>query len=61
MLNLLPRLIQGVMVGGALANEGADQVVTQVTGATSTEMLLTYVAVALVQLALRWFRNRAAE
>ncbi len=59
MIKLAYKLAQSGLVVGATANE-ATGVVTNVTGASSQEMLIGVIVMALVELASRWLAKRFA-
>lgn len=57
-VNLIPNLVRGALVGGVLVNDAGDGVITEITRVSDTNMLLAYVAVALIQLVSVWIKNR---
>ena len=58
-IKLLPNLARGALIGGAAVNEGADQVVTQITGAPTVTLLVLYMVVAAIELVSRYLKHRS--
>ncbi len=57
MLKSLTRIAQGALIGVAGANEMTGEAVTQVTSASSVDMLITVIVMAVIELASRWFNK----